>query len=77
MADIFNAYKHLAETYKLDLSDLQLARAEHAFRLKFMEELRYRVSADDQGDWEFFSYLGPRKTFSRPDLAAEIHGKKK
>jgi hypothetical protein len=76
MADVFNAYKHLAETYKLDLSDIQLARAEHGFRLKFMEELKYRVAPTDQADWEFFTYLGPRKTRSRPDIAAEIHGKK-
>jgi hypothetical protein len=77
MADVFNAYKHLAETYKLDLSDVQLARAEHAFRLKFMDQMKYRVAPDQGGDWEFFAYLGPRKTFSRPEIAAEIHGKKK
>jgi hypothetical protein len=77
MADIFNAYKHLVHTYKLDLSDLQIARAERAFRLKFMEEMKFRTPATEAGDWEFFAYVAPRKTFSRPDLAAELDPKKK
>jgi len=81
MADLFRAYKFLNDSLGLKLSDLQIARAEARFRLKFIEEERdlmlinqerYKVAEQDLQNWEFFSYLAPRRHFSNPELAAAV-----
>ncbi|MEE9217123.1 MAG: hypothetical protein V3U32_06770 [Anaerolineales bacterium] len=63
MGDVFRAYKFLNDGLKLDLSDEQLARMEHMFRLEFAKEKGYSfASGDDALNWEFFAHLGPRVT---------------
>jgi len=69
MADIFNAYKFLNDALGLNISDVEIARAEMGFRLKFMDQEKYKVSKRDLKNWEFFAHLGPRKSFSKPELA--------
>ena len=77
MADVFHAYKFLNDALKLKLSDAELARAEASFRKKFMEEAGYKAKSADIGNWEFFAHVGPRKDFSRPELAPKGSATKK
>jgi len=71
MADLFQAYKFLNQALGLKLSESQLARAEAGFRLTFLDREGFKIARKDIGNWEFFAYLGPRKSFTRPDLGDE------
>jgi hypothetical protein len=63
MGDIFRAYKFLNEGLRLNLSDAQLARMEHALRLEIAKEKGYSFQREeDVLNWEFFVNLGPRTT---------------
>jgi hypothetical protein len=71
MADIFQAYRFLNQALGLKLTDAQLARAEAGFRLTFTDREGYNIAKRDIHNWEFFTHLAPRKSFTRPDLGEE------
>lgn len=75
MADLFQAYKFLNEALGLKIPDVDLARAEAGFRLTFTDREKYKIGKKDIHNWEFFAHLAPRKSFTRPDLAAEARSR--
>ena len=66
MGEIFRAYKLLNRTFKLDLTDAQLFRAEAAMKLDFAESVKFpaEYTKDPErlmAEWEFKATLVPRK----------------
>jgi len=67
MADIWQAYKVLNESFGLKLTDEQLFRAEQMFKQKFLAEQGYsRTEIENVDNWEFFSHVAPIKTELKP-----------
>jgi hypothetical protein len=66
MGEIFRAYKHLNETFNLNLTDVQLYVAEGAMKSSFAKQIRMPADlrSDKEklmADWEFVATLVPRK----------------
>jgi len=66
MGEIFRAYKLLNRTFKLDLSDAQLFRAEAAMKLDFATTVKFpeEYTKDPErlmAEWEFKASLVPRQ----------------
>jgi hypothetical protein len=69
VADVWEAYKFLNESLKLDLSPDQMAKVESDYKAKWMQDQQFpaeiggkslRQIATDS-DWEFFLHLVPTK----------------